>query len=321
MNVRKIVNNIFYTFKPVIPRQFQLWIRSKIIQFTLDSYADSWPILESAATPPPEWQGWPDDKKFGLILMHDVETALGQSRCTSVMELEKSYGVCSAFNFVPERYDVSENLRHQLVENGFEVAVHGLNHDGKLYRDQSMFNARAKKINQYIEEWDASGFCSPASHHVLEWNYALNIEYDSSTFDTDPFEAQPDGVNSIFPFWVSPSEYPNEAYMDHPGYLELPYTLAQDFYLLILMKHENADLWKRKLDWIVEKGGMALLITHPDYMYFGDGKQGFQEYPLEIYEEFLEYVTTKYEGQYWHGLPKELTAYCKKTVTQSSMLA
>ena len=30
----------------------------------------------------------------------------------------------------------------------------------------------------------------------------LNIAYDASTFDTDPFEPQPDGVNTIFPFWV-----------------------------------------------------------------------------------------------------------------------
>jgi len=321
MNFRKIVNNTFYILKPIIPRYLQLWIRSKIIQLTKNSYADSWPILESAATPPLGWKGWPENKKFGLILTHDVETALGQSRCNNLMEIEKKYGLRSAFNFVPERYEVSASLRHELVENGFEVAVHGLNHDGKLYRDHATFTTRAKKINQYIKEWDVCGFCSPASHHVLEWNYALDIEYDSSTFDTDPFESQPDGVNSIFPFWVSPAEYPNKEYMDHPGYLELPYTLAQDFYLLILMKHTNAELWKQKLDWIAEKGGMALLITHPDYMHFGEGKKGFQEYPVKIYEEFLDYVTTNYEGQYWHGLPKTLAAHCRRSNIQFAKVA
>jgi hypothetical protein len=29
------------------------------------------------------------------------------------------------------------------------------------------------------------------------------------------------------------------------------------------MREKDIDIWKKKLDWIVEKGGMALLITHP----------------------------------------------------------
>jgi len=319
MNSRRLINNTFYNVKPLIPRRLQLWLRSTIIEMRLKSYADSWPILETAAAVPSNWPGWPDNKQFGLILMHDVESDLGQSRCHQLAELEKKYDLRSSFNFVPERYDVSVSLRHELVENGFEVAVHGLNHDGKLFRDKSLFYERAEKINKYIKEWNASGFCSPASHHVLEWNYALDIDYDSSTFDTDPFEVQPDGVNTIFPFWVTPSEYPNAEYQTHPGYLELPYTLAQDFYLFILMKHTNADIWKKKLDWIAEKGGMALLITHPDYMHFGDGKPGFQEYPATRYEEFLDYVTNRYDGQYWHGLPKELAARYKQTLRESPL--
>lgn len=311
---RKLINNIFYCVKPLVPRRLQLWLRSTFIQMTIGSFADSWPILESAATAPKEWCGWPENKKFGLVLMHDVETSLGQSRCVQVTDLEKKYNLRSSFNFVPERYTVSAELRHQLVADGFEVAVHGLNHDGKLYRSKELFYKRAEKINEYITEWDAVGFCAPASHHVLEWNYALDVEYDSSTFDTDPFESQPDGVNTIFPFLVSPPQYPNDDYGDHSGYVELPYTLPQDFYLFVLMKHDNAAIWKKKLDWIAENGGMALLITHPDYMCFGDAKCGFQEYPVAIYEEFLDYVTTKYRHQFWHGLPKDLAAYYKKTI-------
>jgi hypothetical protein len=35
-----------------------------------------------------------------------------------------------------------------------------------------------------------------------DWLHQLNIEYDLSTFDTDPFEPQPEGRHTIFPFWV-----------------------------------------------------------------------------------------------------------------------
>jgi hypothetical protein len=31
-------------------------------------------------------------------------------------------------------------------------------------------------------------------HHNLKWLASLNIKYSISTFDTDPFEPQPDGV-------------------------------------------------------------------------------------------------------------------------------
>jgi hypothetical protein len=45
------------------------------------------------------------------------------------------------------------------------------------------------------------------------------------------------------------------------------------------MREKNIDIWKRKLDWIVENEGMALLITHPDYMNFGSGRLQYHSCP------------------------------------------
>jgi hypothetical protein len=53
---------------------------------------------------------------------------------------------------------------------------------------------------------------------------------------------------------------------------------------------------------------MALLNTHPDYMNF-DGKPGIEEYPASYYEEFLDYIKSKYEGLYWHALPKDIARF------------
>ena len=47
------------------------------------------------------------------------------------------------------------------------------------------------------------GFGSPAMHYYLDWIHNLDIEYDASTVDTDPFKPQPDVVGMIFLFWVS----------------------------------------------------------------------------------------------------------------------
>ena len=149
-------------------------------------------------------------------------------------------------------------------------------------------------------------------HHNLKWLHDLNVEYDASTFDTDPFEPQSDGVGTIFPFWVRKNA-------GHTGYVELPYTLPQDFTLFVLMKERNIDIWKQKLDWIVEKGGMALLNVHPDYMKFDGGKLGIEEYPAEYYKEFLEHVKTKYKGQYWHALPRDITHYFYESMVSKKL--
>jgi hypothetical protein len=219
--------------------------------------------------------------------------------------VELELGFVSSYNFVPERYPVSENLRNYLTESGCEVGVHGLNHDGKYFNSYQIFLKRSKKINRYIKEWDCVGFRTPSMLHNLDWLHELDIKYDSSTFDTDPFEPQPDGVGTIFPFWV-PSCNGRE------GYVEIPYTLPQDFTLFVLLRHGNIDIWKKKLDWIAEKGGMALMLTHPNYINVGENRNGIDEYPLKYYSEFLEYLQRTYRGEYYHVLPKDLAKFWKE---------
>lgn len=261
-----------------------------------------WPIDEKAGKPPDGWSGWPDQKRFALLLSHDVDTATGHQKCLELTEIDKNIGFRSSFNFVPERYSVSSKLRHYLTENGFEVCVHGLKHDGKLFLSRKIFSERAIRINHYLEAWKAVGFHSPSMHRNLEWIHDLTIEYDQSTFDTDPFEPQPDGVGTIFPFWVQKN--PTQT-----GYVELPYTLPQDFTLFIIMKQKTIKVWKEKLDWIAEKGGMVLFNTHPDYMAFNSKGLGMEEYPAEYYVEFLEYIKSKYKGEYWHVLPRDMARF------------
>jgi len=302
MNSTPKIRKLYYHIKPLIPRHFQIWLRRRIIHYKRNAYSAVWPIDEFAARPPKHWQGWPKEKKFALILTHDVDTARGQKRCLRLMEMEKRLGFRSSFNFVPERYDVVPKIRKHLANHGFEVGVHGLNHDGKLFQSKQVFQNRCKKINKYIREWNASGFRSPAMHHNLEWIHELDIEYDASTFDTDSFEPQSDGVSTIFPFWVQ-----NRTTND--GYVELPYTIPQDFTVFILMKDQGLNIWKKKLDWIAANGGMALLNSHPDYMAFNGTKPCLEEYPVENYLHFLEYIKSRYEGQYWHVLPCEMARY------------
>ncbi|MFB3925431.1 MAG: hypothetical protein ACE14T_05200 [Syntrophales bacterium] len=305
--------NAYYFFKPVIPRRLQILLRRRIVSRKLSLCRDIWPIDEESSRQPRGWPGWPGKRKFSLVLTHDVDTARGQARCRPLMELEKELGFRSSFNFVPERYPVSPQLRFLLAKNGFEIGVHGLYHDGKYFRSREIFEKRAIRINAYLEKWQSVGFRSPSMLHNLEWMHLLNIEYDSSTFDTDPFEPQPQGVRSIFPLWIPGSAYPH-------GFVELPYTLPQDFTLFVIMKEKGIDIWKRKLDWIAKHGGMALLNTHPDYIHFEGKRQGAEEYPVDYYRYFLEYIKAVYEDSYWHVLPREMARFWSEYLQKNSLL-
>jgi hypothetical protein len=294
---------VYYHLKPHVPWLIRMTLRRWHAKIKRRSCRDIWPILDSAGRSPEGWMGWPHGKRFALVLTHDVERTKGLQRCHALMELEKQLGLRSSFNFVPEGdYTVPNELRDTLTANGFEVGVHDLRHDGRLYFSRQEFVANAQRINHYLKEWKAVGFRSGFMHHNLEWLLDLDVLYDASTFDTDPFEPQPEGANTIFPFWVSGRN-------GRPGFLELPYTLCQDSTLFLVFRETTTDVWKQKLDWVAERGGMVLINSHPDYMCF-EGKKSVDEYPIRYYQEFLAHVKQKYSGLFWPALPREVAEYC-----------
>jgi hypothetical protein len=295
-------HKMYFGVKPMVPLYLRRAVRRWFALRKRQSVGDVWPILPGSECPPPGWPGWPDGKKFAFVLTHDVEGQAGVDRCRALMELDQKWGFRSSFNFIPEgEYPVSKELREELTDHGFEVGVHDLRHDGKLFRSRSDFQASAVRINRYLKEWGADGFRAGFMFHNLEWFHDLEIQYDASTFDTDPFEPQPDGVGTIFPFW--------NAGRNGRGYVELPYTLPQDSTLFLLFDESSPDIWMRKLDWVASHGGMALVNIHPDYVDFEGVKNDWRRYPVRFYEEFLEYVAKRYAGSYWACRPKDLTKW------------
>ncbi len=303
-----IINRAYYLIKPLLPWSVRIFLRRRRAISRKAAFADTWPIDELAGATPPDWPGWPEGKQFAVVLTHDVEGNKGLQRVRQVIDIECKQGFRSSFNFVPKgEYGVPDELRRTVESAGFEVGVHGLEHDGKLYNSKAQFAAKAAAIKHYLREWNASGFRSPLMQHRLSWLHQLGAEYDASTFDTDPFEPEPDGVRTIFPFWV-----PGPA---GGGYVELPYTLVQDFTLFTILREPTIALWKRKIDWIAAHGGMVLLNVHPDYICFG-GNQARDEYPVSHYEELLTYLVDKYRGQFWHALPRDVGRFYKSGLTR-----
>lgn len=297
-----IPKKIYYQLKPLLPRPLIKVMRQLYGRQRDDSLSLGWPIEDRY--PRFMWEVmrqlllltgkeriafldfWPSSATYAFVLTHDIETAYGQAFVGSVAELEADLGFRSSFNFVPERYKLDEKLIKKLQKDGFEVGIHGLKHDGKLFFSRREFDRRVKKINEYIKRYQAVGFRSPLTHRNPDWMQALEIEYDLSFFDTDPFEPMPGGTMSIWPFILG-------------HFIELPYTLPQDYTLIEVLNDKSPALWLEKVNFITKYHGMVLLNSHPDYL-------GTKE-NWNVYKDFL--TRMKEKGGYWHATPKNVAAW------------
>jgi glycosyltransferase involved in cell wall biosynthesis len=312
-------NRLYYAVKPFIPRRLRIAARRALVSHQLRNAQGVWPIMPGTERIPDGWKGWPEGKRFAFVLTHDVEGASGLARCSRLARAERQHGFRSAFNFIPEgTYRTPSALREELAGNGFEVGIHDLKHNGRLFESRSRFGRFAVRINRYLNDWNAVGFRSGFMLRESEWLHDLNIEYDLSTFDTDPFEPQPEGGHTIFPFWVpargADGCQSNGSHHPEEGYVEMPYTLPQDSTLFVFLEERTPDIWLRKLDWIVANGGMVLVNIHPDYLYFDHERPEFGNYPFDLVRQLLDYVATRYAGQYWNPCPRELARWYRGTL-------
>jgi hypothetical protein len=123
---------------------------------------------------------------------------------------------------------------------------------------------------------------------------ALQVEYDLSFFDTDPYEPLPGGVMSIWPFFLG-------------HFVELPSTLVQDHTLVTILGEHSPQPWLEKLDFIERYHGLALLNTHPDYL--------MDQATWDVYEGFLQAMREK--SGYWHGVARDAARWWRTRVSAS----
>ncbi len=232
---------------------------------------------------------WPDGAEYSVVLTHDVETQAGCRLVSALATIEEQYGLRSAWNFIPHKYQIDRGLLSDLKDRGHEIGVHGYNHDGRLFTSRKTFAWRASRINQAIARMGCTGFRAPMVHRNLAWLQALNVDYDASCFDVDPFQAMPGGVGGVWPFIAG-------------KFVELPYTLPQDHTLLIALGETTPRIWFEKLKLVQSLSGMALLVTHPDYL---DIPQR-----LDVYRQFLEHLAAQQDG--WRALPRDVAGWWRQ---------
>jgi hypothetical protein len=296
---------LYYQVKPWIPRRVTRVLRRWYGGARHGSFPLRWPVEDRYArfqwavmqrvmtltdqTEVPFIHFWPGGCRCALVLTHDIETARGQANVRRVAELETRLGFRSSFTFVAERYRLDDGLMQELRSRGFEIGVHGLKHDGRLFASHEEFMRRAVRINDYVRRFGACGFRSPLTHRQPEWMQSLDVEYDLSFFDTDPYEPIPGGTMSVWPFRM--------------GHLmELPYTLPQDYTLAAILGERYPSLWLEKVAFLESFHGMILVNAHPDYMLADD--------TFRLYADFLQDLRQR--EAYWHALPREVARWWRE---------
>lgn len=303
---------LYYRARPLMTPASRRILRRAVVRRGAANGGQNWPVddryvrhaesaLDAACVLQPALRDevlpfWPEGKRFALVLTHDVESAEGLSRIWDLVELEERMGIRSSFNLVAGEYPVDVTLVRELQARGFEVGVHGWRHDGRMFESPRRFDDDCAHINQTLREWGAVGFRSPMTHRRPLPMQELAVEYDSSFFDTDPFEPIAGGVMTIWPFFIG-------------RFVELPYTLPQDHTLIETMGETTSRVWLEKCRFIAEHGGMALLNCHPEYLCLG-GR-------LHMYEEFLDVACC--DGGAWCALPKDVSAWWRLRSSSSQL--
>ena len=238
----------YYLVRPALPRRVQLRLRRSYTRVQGRSSFPNWPVEDSlhalyawlfgllaelAGRPVPFLDPWPEGRSWALVLTHDVETEAGYRNLDMLREPERELGYRSSWNFVPLRYQVSEDTVRALQREGCEVGVHGLRHDGRDLGSQRLLAKRLPPMREYADRWHAVGFRSPATQRQWEMMPQLGFEYDSSYSDTDPYEPQPGGCCSYLPYF-------NESLV------ELPITLPQDHTMFSILQYPDAEMWPQE---------------------------------------------------------------------------
>jgi hypothetical protein len=303
-----VANPLYYRVKGLVPAAVRLRLR-RVYGGISPPVFPRWPteaalhdfyvflfglIQELAGDPLPMISLWPAGHSWSVVLTHDVERATGYAAMELLRSVERDAGYVSSWNFVPLRdYTVQPTVLDWLRSDGCEIGVHGLHHDGRDVHAAHL-PKRLPRMRQFADEWGAVGFRSPSLLRDFDVMPTLGFDYDSSYPDTDPLQAQAGGCCSWLPF-------------HNQDLVELPITLPQDHNLFELLGETDETLWREKATFLRARGGMALVLTHPDYM--------LERERRGAYGRLLAHFAA--DDSAWKALPREVSNWWRRRASST----
>ncbi|HVN94250.1 MAG TPA: hypothetical protein VMT38_11165 [Terracidiphilus sp.] len=304
------LSHIYYWLRPILPvgvrRHLQkIYLKDwKTLQFprwpvdcSLDHMMEELLLLSLRASGedriPFIWF-WPDGSSSSAVMTHDVETQTGYDFCSTLMDVDDTYGIKSSFQVIPEeRYTVHPEVLGEIRKRGFEICVHDLNHDGHLYKHRDQFLRRVTRINAHGKEFGAQGFRAAVLYRKQLWYDALDFSFDMSVPNVAHLDPQRGGCCTVMPYFFE------------NGFLEIPVTTIQDYSLFNIMRDYSISLWKQQTEIIMGMHGCMSFIAHPDYLQ--------QPQEMVVYKELLAYLNQlRRENDVWITTPGEINRWWRQ---------
>ncbi|MGI9101575.1 MAG: hypothetical protein ACR2IF_03935 [Terriglobales bacterium] len=303
------ISNFYYALRPVLGVQLRRSLQRLFLRGWQDRPFPRWPVdrtvdelhqqmLLSAMKAsniqhaPFIWF-WPDGHSACAVMTHDVETEKGLQFCPELMDMDDAAGMKASFQIIPEqRYRATGAQLDAIRRRGFEVNVHDLNHDGKLFRDRAVFESRVDRLNSYGERFRAAGFRSGALYRNQSWFRELKFAYDMSVPNVAHLDPQHGGCCTLLPFFIG-------------NVVEIPVTAIQDYSLFHILQDYSTELWQRQLSTIVAQHGVINVIAHPDYL--------LELRARSVYQALLAYMAgLRDKNGVWTPLPGEVNTWWRQ---------
>ncbi len=269
-------------------------IEGRLDAFRAELYAG---LAES--TESPRQGGWPDGKRFPLLVTHDVDTKEGMALAGNVLDEMVALGLKPCFFLVGRGYNWDEGFIRAVYEAGGEIGLHGDLHDNRIaFLSADKAAERLDTCRELVQRHRIRGFRAP-SLLVSDAMYEAvgpRFAWDSSVPDTDTHTllGPRRGCGTVFPF-------------RRRGCLVLPLTMPADDRLLLLGYRglDLVELLRRKLAHVRQLGGLCHFLTHPEPHLFG--KRVLRDLFAAVFEEILDtneawIATPSMVAEYWESL-------------------
>lgn len=306
--------NAYYRVKRLIPRPVQLLARRQLIKRQGSPAFPRWPYDNSVERlvkfyaacalracgrkeAPFRWF-WPNGAQAAAMLTHDVEGTAGLNNALRIARLEEERGFRSSFNIVGRWYPIDDGILRELTSRGHEIGSHAVYHDRSLFSSRATFEEQLPVLRETVSRLGASGFRSPATHRVDEWLAELPVDYDATIPMSDPYEPQPGGACTVWPFFIG-------------SVVELPYTLPQDHTLFTLIGERSPSVWVEQVRRLKCSAGLVQCLSHPDPGYLGDRRKE------TLYCDFLDML--REEPGIWHALPRDVARWWRARSNNQSL--
>ncbi len=291
-----------------IPPKVRVGLFNILLKFKKDPGFPEWPIDKSVETlrhvfirslpKTPYIRFWPNKKETAAIITHDCDSSSSFRTMDKVLEIEERYNFKSSWNFVPKKYKLNIKKIKELKRRGFEIGVHGYNHQGKMpFLPKRQAEIMIRDAKDILKDFDPKGFRSALLQRNEQFLNLLSqqFNYDSSVPDTDIYSplAFRNGCSTVFPFMIN-------------NMVELPLTMPQEWRLIRMDMNTNRmlDLWKDKISYIRSVNGLININMHPDDFISGNDKY------LNLYERLLKEIS-KIENA-WTTLPNKAALWWEK---------